>query len=116
MCMHNCVEQWLSGLRRWSSNSGVAGSNPRAFKEFPKKFLPLSCPPSSDGYLVHESKVGSTCASAPLWQHRARGGKESAEHAYAWISDYKLVPLPLIIINLFYIAHNSQWCSRALKK
>jgi hypothetical protein len=27
------------------------------------------------GTLVHESKVGSTCASAPLWQHRARGVK-----------------------------------------
>ena len=32
-----------------------------------------------------------------------QGGNESAEHVYAWISDYKLVPLPLPILLLSFI-------------
>ena len=47
------------------------------------------CPPISDGYLVHESKVGSTCAGCVLVAAPCQWVKESAEHACkAWISDY----------------------------
>ena len=60
-----------------------------------KLILHCLCPPSSNGYLVHESKVGSTCAECALVAAPCQGVKSRLKMLEALIANYKLVPLPL---------------------
>ena len=64
----NIVKRVAEWLRRWSGYLGVWGSIPGASVMNKKPWVsfesPLPLSPSSNGYLVHTSKVGSTVADA----------------------------------------------------
>ena len=50
--------------------------------------------------------------AAPLWLCRAGGGKELAEHV--WISDYKPVPLPFVLVE--FLSHSEDDTTSRLRE
>ena len=62
---------------------------------------PCIRPPCSDGYLVHDAKVGSTCAGCTFVAALYREwGMKSRLNPCVWVSDCKSLPLLLTISHL----------------
>ena len=81
------VDREAKWLKHWTQDPGVWGLFPTAlvmYKSLGQALNPYCLwPPSSNGYLVHESKVGSTCAGS------ATGTVKRQMSMCTWISDYK---------------------------
>ena len=93
------VERLAERLRRWTQGLEIWGSIPASpvmCKSLGQALNPHCLwPPSSNGYLGHVSKVGSTCAGCALVAAPYRGRKRVCwicMHRYQTI---KSVPLPL---------------------